>query len=43
MKFRGRGFIQTTGRVNYIELINFIQQYNGTNSTLDFFRHRSFG
>jgi hypothetical protein len=30
-KFRGRGFIQTTWRSNYILLIKFIQAYAGTN------------
>lgn len=40
MKFRGRGFIQTTGRANYLPLIQFVQAYSGANSTLDFFRRR---
>ena len=38
MKFRGRGFIQTTGRMGYIALIDFIQAYKGENSTIDFYR-----
>ena len=33
-KFRGRGFIQTTGRGNYIQLINFIMSYNGSNQLI---------
>jgi hypothetical protein len=34
MKFRGRGFIQTTGRVNYLKIIEFIMNYDGNNSTI---------
>jgi hypothetical protein len=37
MKFRGRGFIQTTGRANYVRLIEFVKNYTGENNTLDFF------
>jgi hypothetical protein len=33
-KFRGRGFIQSTGRANYIPLIVYILNYNGTNTTI---------
>lgn len=40
MKFRGRGFIQTTGRANYLPLIQFVQAYTGSNSTIDFFQHQ---
>ncbi len=38
MKFRGRGFIQTTGRANYAKLIEFIQAYNGDNNVIDFYQ-----
>jgi len=37
MKFRGRGYIQTTGRPNYAKLIAFIKTYTGENNTLDFY------
>jgi hypothetical protein len=37
MKFRGRGYIQTTGRSNYSRLIDFVKSYTGDNNTLDFF------
>ena len=40
MKFRGRGFIQTTGRANYLPLIEFVRSYDGDNSTLDFYQHK---
>lgn len=33
-KFRGRGFIQTTGRTNYSKLVEFVVNYNGTNSVV---------
>ena len=33
-KFRGRGFIQTTGRSNYSKLVEFVMNYNGTNSVV---------
>lgn len=33
-KFRGRGFIQTTGRANYIQLIHFIMSYNGSSALI---------
>jgi hypothetical protein len=40
MKFRGRGFIQTTGRANYIPLIEFVLGYDGDNGTMTFFKRR---
>lgn len=40
MKFRGRGYIQTTGRSNYVALIKFVQAYSGENSTIDFYQHQ---
>jgi hypothetical protein len=33
-KFRGRGFIQTTGRANYIKIIEFVMTYNGSNEVI---------
>lgn len=40
IKFRGRGYIQTTGRANYLELIRFVKAFEGENSTIDFFQHQ---
>ncbi len=37
MKFRGRGYIQTTGRANYAHLIEFVQSYSGENNAVDFY------
>jgi len=37
MKFRGRGYIQTTSRANYFRLIDFVKSYTGENNTLDFY------
>lgn len=33
-KFRGRGFIQTTTRGNYRQLVSFVQSYNGSNAIM---------
>jgi hypothetical protein len=33
-KFRGRGFIQTTTRGNYRQVVDYIQKYNGSNATI---------
>ena len=38
MKFRGRGFIQTTGRANYSKIIEYIQAYTGDNNVIDFYQ-----
>lgn len=35
MKFRGRGFIQTTGRANYLQFINFVINYPGTDAIIN--------
>jgi len=40
MKFRGRGFIQTTGRANYAKIIQFVQNYTGDNNVIDFYQAR---
>jgi hypothetical protein len=40
MKFRGRGFIQTTGRANYAKIIQYIQDYTGDNNVIDFYQSR---
>lgn len=40
MKFRGRGFIQTTGRANYAKIIAYIQAYGGDNNVIDFYQSR---
>ena len=34
-KFRGRGYIQTTGRANYIKLVDFVMNYQGNNSIVN--------
>lgn len=37
-KFRGRGFIQTTWRVNYKLIAEFVQNYSGSNATVRRYR-----
>lgn len=39
-KFRGRGLIQTTWRVNYKRLVGFISTYNGTDATILRFKEK---
>lgn len=38
-KFRGRGFIQTTGRANYIPLINYVLDYSGADKVVNEIRN----
>lgn len=39
-KFRGRGFIQTTGRANYIGIIKYILEYSGNNSKISNYKSK---
>lgn len=38
MKFRGRGYIQTTSRGNYKEIIKYVISYKGTDSIINSFK-----
>lgn len=38
MKFRGRGFIQTTTRANYAKLIQYVLDYTGDNNVIDYYQ-----
>jgi hypothetical protein len=39
-KFRGRGFIQTTWRDNYKEIVKYVQTYGGSSETIKQYRDR---
>lgn len=38
MKFRGRGYIQTTGRSGYLPIIDYILKYNGQDATISSYK-----
>lgn len=40
MKFRGRGFVQSTGRSKYRKLVEFIKSYNGNNTIINNYKQK---
>lgn len=40
MKFRGRGFVQSTGRTKYKKLVEFVKTYSGGNSVINKYKQK---